>query len=70
MEVVDGAEYLLDGLGGVFLGELALLADAVEQLAARGQLRDYVEFVLQGVAAGVSQLGGGRSAAGREGGGH
>lgn len=47
VEVVDGAEHLLDCLGGVLLGKLALLADTVEQLAAGGELGHNVEFVLQ-----------------------
>lgn len=47
VEVVDGVEHLPDGLGGVLLGELALLADAVEELPARRQLGDDVILVLQ-----------------------
>ncbi len=46
VQVVDGVEDLADGLGRVFFGELALFADAVEELAARGQLRDNVPFIL------------------------
>ncbi len=46
MEVVDGVKDLLDGLRSILLRELALLADAVEKLAASGQLSDYVIFVL------------------------
>jgi hypothetical protein len=30
VEIVDGAEHLLDGLGGILLRELALLTDAIE----------------------------------------
>src|SRR3569833_1046757 len=47
VEIVDGAEHLLDGLRGILLCELALLADPVEQLAARRQLGDDVVLVLQ-----------------------
>lgn len=47
MEIVDGIEDLLDGLGGVLFGKLALLADAVEELAAGRQLRDDVVFILE-----------------------
>jgi hypothetical protein len=46
VQVVDGAQDLLEGLGGVLLGELAALADAVEQLAAGRQFGDDVELVL------------------------
>ncbi len=46
VQVVDGVEDLLERLGGILLGELAALADAVEQLAAGRQLGDDVELVL------------------------
>jgi hypothetical protein len=46
VQVVDGLEHLADRLGGVLFGELSLFADAVEQLAAGGQLRNNVPFVL------------------------
>ena len=46
VQVVDGLEDLLDGLGGILLGELSLLADTVEQLTACGKLCDDVELVL------------------------
>lgn len=47
MEVVYGIQDLPDGLGGIFLRELALLANPVEQLSAGGQLGDDVVLVLQ-----------------------
>lgn len=47
MEVVDGVKHLPDSLRGVLFGELALLADAVEELPARRQLGDDVVLVLQ-----------------------
>jgi hypothetical protein len=46
VQVVDGVEHLADRLRGILFGELALLADAIEQLAACGQLRDNVPFIL------------------------
>ena len=46
VQVVDRIQNLLDGLRGVLLRELALLADPVEQLAACGQLGDDVVLVL------------------------
>ena len=50
VQVIDSFQYLSNGLGSVLLGELALLADAVEQLTARGQLGYDVVFVLLGSA--------------------
>lgn len=47
VKVVDGLEDLLDGLRGVFFGELALVTDPVEQFAAGRKLCDDVELVLQ-----------------------
>ena len=47
VEIVDGVEHLPESLRGVLLGELALLADAVEELPARRQLGDDVVLVLQ-----------------------
>jgi hypothetical protein len=46
VEIVDGIQYLTDGLRRVFLRELAVVANPVEQLAAGCQLCDNVEFVL------------------------
>lgn len=46
VQVVDSIEDLADRLGGVFLCELSLLANAVEQLAAGSQLGHDVVFVL------------------------
>lgn len=48
VEVVDGLEDLANGLRGILLGELALFANSVEQLAAGGQLGDDVVLVLYG----------------------
>jgi hypothetical protein len=36
VEVVDCLENLSNGLRGIFLGELAILADSIEQFAAGG----------------------------------
>ena len=46
VQVVDRAQDLFDGLGRVLLGELALLANAVEQLSAGRELGDDVVLVL------------------------
>lgn len=47
VKVVDGTQNLLNGLGGVLLGELPLLANAIEQLAASSEFRDNIVLVLQ-----------------------
>jgi hypothetical protein len=47
MQVVDGAQDLLDGLRGILLCELSLLANPVEQLSSRGELGDDVVLVLE-----------------------
>jgi len=59
VEVVDGIEHLPNRLGSVLLCELALVANAVKQLAARCQLGHNVIFVLPPSA----RTTGGRSAA-------
>lgn len=46
VKVVDGAENLFDGLRCVLFCEFSLLADAIEELAARRQLSDDVVLVL------------------------
>lgn len=46
VKIVNCFEDLLDGLGGIFLRELALVANAVEQLSTRSKLGHNVEFVL------------------------
>jgi hypothetical protein len=46
VQVVDSLEDLSDSLGSVLLRELSLLANAVEQLAACGQLGHDVIFIL------------------------
>ena len=47
VEVMDGFEYLSNGPNGIPLSELALLADAVKELATGSQLGDDIELVLQ-----------------------
>jgi hypothetical protein len=46
MQVVDSVENLPDRLRSVLLSELSLLANTVEQLAARCELRHNIVFVL------------------------
>jgi hypothetical protein len=46
VEVVDSIEYLSNRLCSVLFGEFALVADAIEQLAAGRQLCYNVIFVL------------------------
>lgn len=46
VQVVNGVKNLLDSLRGIFLGELAPVANTIEKLSSRGQLRNDVEFVL------------------------
>jgi hypothetical protein len=46
VQIVDGVQNLFDGLGCVLFGELALLADPVEQLSSRRKFSDNVVFVL------------------------
>jgi hypothetical protein len=50
VQVVDCFEHLLDGLRGVLLGELALVADPVEELSTSSELGDNVVFVLAHVS--------------------
>lgn len=47
VKVMDSFEDLLNSPNGILLGELALLADAVEKFAAGGQLRNNIKLVLQ-----------------------
>ena len=47
VQVVDRAQNLLDGLRSVFLGELALVANPVEQLSSSRELCDNVVLVLK-----------------------
>lgn len=47
VKVVDGVEDLLYGLGGILLGEFALVADSIEEFAAGSKLRDDIELVLR-----------------------
>lgn len=49
VQVIDSPEYLLNSRGSIFFCELALLADAVEELTTGRQFRDNVVFVLQPV---------------------
>ncbi len=46
MQIIDSFQDLPNGLRGIFLGELAVFADSVEELASRGQLGDDVVLVL------------------------
>ena len=46
VQVMDGAQHLANSLRGILFGELAILANAVEQLTTSGQLCDNVEFIL------------------------
>jgi hypothetical protein len=46
VEVVHGFKYLSNCLGGVFLRELALFANAIEQFSSGGEFGDDVVFVL------------------------
>jgi hypothetical protein len=50
VEVVDSIEYLSYGHGSVLLGELALLANAVEELSTSRELRHDVVLVLAAVS--------------------
>ena len=49
VQIIDGFHNLPDGLGGILLGEPALLGDSVEQLSADRQLGDDVVLVLDTV---------------------
>lgn len=46
MKIIDSLQDLSDGLGGILLGKLALLADTIEKLAASSQLGHDVILVL------------------------
>lgn len=48
VEIVDSLKHLPNRLRGVFLRELAIVANPVKQLAAHGQVGDNVEFILAG----------------------
>lgn len=50
VQIVDGVEDLANCLGGILLSEFPLLADTIEQLSARSQLRDDVVLVLPPVS--------------------
>lgn len=47
VEEVDCKKDLLDGLGGIFLSELSLLADTIKELSTGSKLRDNVKLVLE-----------------------
>ena len=49
VEIVYGFKYLSDGLCGVLLRELALLANAIEELSARRKFGDDVVLVLSSI---------------------
>ena len=53
MEIVDGFEDLFDCLGSIFLSELAVFANSIEELAPCCQLGDDIIFVLQNVKTSV-----------------
>ena len=48
VEEIDSKEDLLNGLGGILLGEFPLLANSVEELSADSELSNNVELVLRG----------------------
>jgi hypothetical protein len=50
VEVVDCIEHLSDRLGGVLFCELALFANAIEELSASRQLGHDIVLVLAGVS--------------------
>lgn len=50
MQVVDCLKDLTDSLGSILLSELALLANAIEQLSTCCQLGNNVVFVLRAVS--------------------
>lgn len=47
VQVVNSTENLLDCLGGVLLGKLALFANTVEQFSAGSELGYNIELILQ-----------------------
>ena len=47
VKVGDGAQNFANDLCGILLGELSVLADAIEQFSASGKLRDDVVLVLR-----------------------
>jgi hypothetical protein len=55
MQVVNSIKHLADRLRRILFGKLALLADAIEQLAACGQLGDDVPFILASTSASTRQ---------------
>lgn len=46
VQVIDGLEDVLHGLSGILFGELAIIADSVEELASGSELGDNVELLL------------------------
>lgn len=51
VEKINRKEDLLDGFGGILLGEFALFADSIEQLSASSELCYNVELVLRTLSA-------------------
>lgn len=47
VQEIDCKQDLLDSFGGILLGELALLADTIEELTAGRELCDDIELVLR-----------------------
>jgi len=47
VQIVYGTQHLLDGLRRILLGEFALFANAVEELATSRELGDDVILVLE-----------------------
>lgn len=50
VEVVYCVQHLTNGLRRIFLCELSIVTDSVEQLSAGCQLGDNVEFILHSVS--------------------
>lgn len=46
MKVCHSIQHLTDDLGGIFLSEFSVLADAIKQLSSGSKLGDDVVFVL------------------------
>ena len=49
MEIVYGLEYLSDCFGSIFLRELALLADTIEEFSTRCEFCDDVVLILSSI---------------------
>lgn len=51
VEKINREEYLLDGFGGILLGEFSLFADSIEQLSTSSELCYNIELVLRTLSA-------------------